>query len=158
MALDVGAEHEVNAIRLPRWGQVARVPDAVVPFVVVDDGGLPVEPVLLYLRDFVTRGRRSGSVRSYAYALLRWWRWLLCTCQASGCEYVGSCWLSVTALAAGPGVLSVCDYELGACGQRHLGAEEPGRGERAGAALALGQALGHLGDGADRERHALAGA
>src|SRR5687768_5892788 len=50
------------------------------------------------------------------------------------------------------------DHELGAGGQRHLGAEEPGRGERAGAALALGQALGHLGDGADRERHALASA
>jgi hypothetical protein len=28
---------------------------------------------------------------------------LLCTCQASGCESVGSCWLSVTAYAAGPG-------------------------------------------------------
>ncbi len=28
---------------------------------------------------------------------------LLCTCQASGCESVGSCWLSVTAFAAGPG-------------------------------------------------------
>jgi hypothetical protein len=27
----------------------------------------------------------------------------LCTCQASGCESVGSCWLSVTAFAAGPG-------------------------------------------------------
>src|SRR4030088_3343284 len=83
---------------------------------------------------------------------------LLCTCQASGCESVGSCWLSVTAFAAGPGAPLVRDHELGARGPGHLGAEEPGRGERAGVALAFGQALGHLGDGADRERHALAGA
>ncbi|MEU5002302.1 site-specific integrase [Streptomyces sp. NPDC021622] len=34
-----------------------------------------VEPVRRYLRDFVARNR-PGSVRSYAYALLRWWRWL----------------------------------------------------------------------------------
>lgn len=46
----------------------------------------------------------------------------------------------MTAFAAGPGALLVRDHELGAGGQRHLGAEEPGRGERAGAALALGQA------------------
>ncbi|MFE5820001.1 site-specific integrase [Streptomyces sp. NPDC056479] len=29
-----------------------------------------------YLRDFVAQGRRAGSVWSYAYDLLRWWRWL----------------------------------------------------------------------------------
>jgi hypothetical protein len=28
---------------------------------------------------------------------------LHCTCQANGCESVGSCWLSVTAFAVGPG-------------------------------------------------------
>jgi integrase/recombinase XerD len=30
-----------------------------------------------YLTDFVARDNSPGSVRSYAYALLRWWRWLL---------------------------------------------------------------------------------
>jgi integrase/recombinase XerD len=49
----------------------------VVPFVVLDDSGRPVEPVRLFLRELVARGRRSGSVRSYAFALLRWWRWLI---------------------------------------------------------------------------------
>ncbi|MEU3247381.1 MULTISPECIES: tyrosine-type recombinase/integrase [unclassified Streptomyces] len=29
------------------------------------------------MRDFVAQGRRTGSVRSYAHDLLRWWRWLL---------------------------------------------------------------------------------
>lgn len=53
------------------------MPDAVVPFAVLDAAGLPVEPIGRFLRDFVARGRRPGSVRSYAYALLRWWRWLI---------------------------------------------------------------------------------
>ena len=50
--------------------------DVVVPWVVLDDAGLPVEPIGIFLRDFVARGNRPASVRSYAYALLRWWRWL----------------------------------------------------------------------------------
>ena len=63
------------AIVLPRWGHV--VPsEGVVAWLVVDDGGVPVEPIRVFLRDFVARGNRPGSVRSYAYALLRWWRWL----------------------------------------------------------------------------------
>ena len=43
---------------------------------VVDPAGRLVEPVAQFLRDFAARGNRAGSVRSYAYALLRWWRWL----------------------------------------------------------------------------------
>jgi integrase len=77
MVLQVGAEREVDVIRLPQWGRVASMPDAVVPFAVLDAAGLPVEPIARFLRDFVARGRRPGSVRSYAYALLRWWRWLI---------------------------------------------------------------------------------
>jgi integrase len=67
-------ERDLGSIRLPRWGKV--VPsDGVVPWLVIDPEGTPVEPVRRYLRDFVARNR-PGSVRSYAYALLRWWRWL----------------------------------------------------------------------------------
>lgn len=33
-------------------------------------------PVRRFLIDFVARDNRTGSVRSYAYDLLRWWRWL----------------------------------------------------------------------------------
>lgn len=69
-------ERELSSIRLPRWGRV--VPAAgVVPWQVVDPDGRPVEPIQRFLRDFVARGNRSGSVRSYAYVLLRWWRWLV---------------------------------------------------------------------------------
>ena len=48
--------------------------------------GYHVEPVALFLCDLAARDRSAGSIRSYALALLRWWRFLLCTCQASGCE------------------------------------------------------------------------
>ncbi|UJW28682.1 hypothetical protein L3Q67_25800 [Saccharothrix sp. AJ9571] len=75
MAVLVRTEREMDVIRLPRWGRVAPMSDAVVPFTVLDADGVPVEPIARFLRDFVARGRRSGSGRSYAYALLRWWRW-----------------------------------------------------------------------------------
>ncbi|MEV4539299.1 site-specific integrase [Asanoa sp. NPDC049518] len=46
------------------------------PFEVVDDAGQAVAPVSGFLRDFTARGNRPGSVRSYCYGLLRWWRFL----------------------------------------------------------------------------------
>jgi integrase/recombinase XerD len=72
------ADRDIAAIRLPLWGRV--VPDdGQVPWLVVDDDGVPVEPIRRYLNDFVARDTSLGSVRSYAYALLRWWRPVDCT-------------------------------------------------------------------------------
>ncbi len=68
-------ERDVTSIRLPRWGRVVEA-EGVVPWLVVDPDGEAAEPVRRFLRDFVARGNRPGSVRSYAYDLLRWWRWL----------------------------------------------------------------------------------
>ena len=68
-------ERNLKAVRLPRWGRVVSAA-GVVPWLVVDPAGVAVEPVRRFLRDFVAQGNRSGSVRSYAYDLLRWWRWL----------------------------------------------------------------------------------
>ncbi|WP_172652649.1 tyrosine-type recombinase/integrase [Rhodococcus opacus] len=68
-------ERDIGAIRLPRWGRVERAA-GVVAWDVLDDGGAPVEPIRRYLTDFVAQGNSQASVRSYAYALLRWWRWL----------------------------------------------------------------------------------
>jgi integrase/recombinase XerD len=62
-------ERELGSIRLPRWGRVV-LAEGVVPFLVVDPAGQPVEPIRGFLRDFVARGNRSGSVRSYAYELM----------------------------------------------------------------------------------------
>lgn len=77
MVLLSETEIDLDSIRLPSWGRVVRTAGAVVPFEVLDPDGRPVEPIQRFLRDFVARGRRAGSIRSYAYALLRWWRWLL---------------------------------------------------------------------------------
>ncbi|MER5925456.1 site-specific integrase [Streptomyces mirabilis] len=47
-----------------------------VPWLVLDEEGRAVEPIRRFLIDFVARDNRPGSVRSYAFDLLRWWRWL----------------------------------------------------------------------------------
>lgn len=70
------SDHRViESIRLPLWGGVVAA-DGVVPWMLVDGLGEPVEPVEVFLRDFVAQGRSANSVRSYALALLRWWRFL----------------------------------------------------------------------------------
>lgn len=70
-----GPLRQIVDIRLPRWGRVAPA-EGVAPWLVVDGHGQPVEPVAQFLRDFIARGNSPASVRSYANALLRWWRWL----------------------------------------------------------------------------------
>ena len=67
---------DAGSIEMPSWGRVTAA-DGVVPWLVVGPDGEPVEPVRRFLTDFVARDNRPGSVRSYAYGLLRWWRWLL---------------------------------------------------------------------------------
>lgn len=67
---------DIGAIVLPGWGRVVVDDIAAVGWQVVDPDGRVVDPVARFLRDFAARGNRVGSVRSYAYALLRWWRWL----------------------------------------------------------------------------------
>lgn len=62
-------------MRLPRWGRVA-VGGGAVPWLVFHEEGRGVEPIRRFLIDFVARDNRPGSVRSYAFDLLRWWRWL----------------------------------------------------------------------------------
>lgn len=66
---------DVSRIKLPGWGRVVEVSD-VVRFAVLDEENRPIEPVQFYLRDFKASGNRDASVRSYAYDLLRWWRFL----------------------------------------------------------------------------------
>ena len=75
MTLDE-AGRDVESIRLGGWGKVARG-EGLVPWLVIGPDGQPVEPIRRYLSDFVARGNAAGSVRSYACALHRWWRFLL---------------------------------------------------------------------------------
>jgi integrase/recombinase XerD len=63
---------------LPKWGRVSpTAADGIEPYCVLDCGGRPVVPVQRFLRDLVARGMSGTTVRSYAYALLRWWRFLI---------------------------------------------------------------------------------
>lgn len=75
-------ERDIGSIVIPRWGKVVPA-DGLVPWLLVDPDGVPVEPVRRFLADFVARDNSPGSVRSYAYGLLRWWRWL----RAVGVEW-----------------------------------------------------------------------
>lgn len=69
-------ERDIRSIVLPTWGKVVPA-DGLVPWLVVDPDGVPVEPVRRFLADFVAQDNNVASVRSYAYGLLRWWRWLI---------------------------------------------------------------------------------
>lgn len=69
-------ERDIGSIELPRWGRVVPT-DGVVRWLVVGPDGEIVEPIRRFLADFVASDNRPGSVRSYAYGLLRWWRWLI---------------------------------------------------------------------------------
>lgn len=75
-------DRDVEVVRLPRWGRVSSA-EGSVPWLVLDDDGVAIEPIRVFLRDFVARGNRPGSIRSYAFGLLRWWRWL----RAVGVEW-----------------------------------------------------------------------
>jgi integrase/recombinase XerD len=75
-------ERDIGLIVLPRWGKVVPA-DGLVPWAVVAPDGVLVEPIRRFLADFVARDNSAGSVRSYAYGLLRWWRWL----RAVGVEW-----------------------------------------------------------------------
>jgi integrase/recombinase XerD len=57
--------------------------DGPVPWTVVTDEGIELDVVHRYLREFVARGGSPLSTRSYAFDLLRWWRWL----KAVGVEW-----------------------------------------------------------------------
>jgi hypothetical protein len=97
------ADRDLARLAVPLVGRrLEETGDLWQPYRLVDAEGVPVEPVAAYLKDLQASGRSQATLRSYSMDLLRWFRFLLCTCQASGCESVGSCWLSVTAFAAGP--------------------------------------------------------
>ena len=93
---------DIESIRLPQWGRVVATDDGVAPFVVVDPDGQPVEPISRFLRDFLARGRALGSVRSYAFDLHRWWRFLAA---------VGVSWDQATSAEVRDFVLWLCQAD-----------------------------------------------
>lgn len=69
-------ERDLGSIRLPCWGRVISTDDELVPYLIVGPDRAVVEPVRRFLTDFVAQDNSPTSVRSYAFDLLRWWRWL----------------------------------------------------------------------------------
>jgi integrase/recombinase XerD len=76
MAFGTDGQRSLETIRLPLWGRVA-ASDGATPWLLLDGLGQKLEPVEEFLTDLAARGRSAGSVRSYALALLRWWRFLV---------------------------------------------------------------------------------
>jgi hypothetical protein len=67
---------DLARLTLPVVGEVVTTDEPDVPFTVTDAAGEWVEPVTDFMRDFSAGDMSRTSCRSYAYDLLRWWRWL----------------------------------------------------------------------------------
>ena len=102
------SDRTLDGIVLPQWGRV-EPSDGPVPWTVVTDEGLDLVVVQQYLREVVARGGSPLTTRSYAYDLLRWWRWLM----AVGVPAMGS-----SDIDGGEGlrtVVAVCNEAAAAC-------------------------------------------
>jgi hypothetical protein len=69
-------DRNLDQIVLSQWGRV-QPSDGPVPWTVVTDEGRDLAVVQQYLCEVVARGGSPSTMRSYAYDLLRWWRWLM---------------------------------------------------------------------------------
>ena len=83
-------------------GSVARTGDPWEPYRLLDPDGMPVGPVAVFLRDLQAIGRPATTQRSYALALLRWFRFLwtveVAWDQATRAEARDfCCWMQVAA-------------------------------------------------------------
>jgi integrase/recombinase XerC len=65
-----------DGLVVARTGRVAATEDPTLPWVVLDATGAPIEPVAEFLRDLLACGNSAASCRSYAFDLLRWFRFL----------------------------------------------------------------------------------
>ena len=72
----VPAVRDLLRLTLPMVGDVVTTGEPDVPFTITDAVGEQVEPVTEFMRDFSAGDASRTSCRSYAYDLLRWWRWL----------------------------------------------------------------------------------
>lgn len=72
----VPLKRDLVGLRLPIIGKVVSTVEVGVPYSVVDAAGGMIEPIDEYIREFSAGDNSPSSCRSYAYDLLRWWRWL----------------------------------------------------------------------------------
>ena len=72
----VGAERDLSLLVLPRVGAVRPTEDLWEPVRVVDAAGVPIAPVVAFLKELQAMGRPAATQRSYAMDLLRWFRFV----------------------------------------------------------------------------------
>ena len=73
--MDVGVR-DVGALKVARVGRVAETGDPLRPFVLLDENGAEVPAVSEFLHHMLADDARPSSLRSYAYELLAWFRFL----------------------------------------------------------------------------------
>lgn len=69
------SERDLQGLEMARWGRVAAT-NGPPGWEVISPDGRRVEPIHEFLRELLARGAAPGTVRSYAFDLLRWWRFL----------------------------------------------------------------------------------
>src|SRR5580700_975979 len=69
-------KREISRLQVGRVGKVHESGDSSASWVVLDGAGQPIAPVCEYLRELTACGSSAASGRSYAYDLLRWFRFL----------------------------------------------------------------------------------
>ena len=67
---------DVAVLKVARVGRVAETRDPLRPFVLLDENGAEVTAVSEFLRHMLADDARRSSLRSYAYELLAWFRFL----------------------------------------------------------------------------------
>lgn len=72
----VSRQRDVAALRMPLAGAVRATGDRALPWIVADASGQAAEPASEFLRHLLASGNSPASCRSYAYDLLRWYRFL----------------------------------------------------------------------------------
>lgn len=70
------AERELAGLVVARAGRVAQTSDPTLPWVVLDGAGVRIDAVDAFLKELLACGTSAASCRSYAFDLLRWFRFL----------------------------------------------------------------------------------
>ena len=70
---------DLAALLVPQAGRLEHAEDPWQPYRLCDPAGGVVAPVAAYLRELQARGRPETTLRAYAIALLRWFRFLWAT-------------------------------------------------------------------------------
>jgi hypothetical protein len=76
---DGGLSPDLASLTVPLAGTVEETGDPFEPYRMLDAVGERVVPVAEFLADLQACGRPEATQRSYSLAMLRWFRFLLCT-------------------------------------------------------------------------------